>query len=415
MKILQINKYHYIKGGAETVFFNTTNLLKENGHDVSCFCLKNKNNIPSKDESYFVDYPEIADAKLIQKLINLPSFFYNKQAAHKLEQLIFDKKPDIAHIHLLFNSLSVAILPILKKYHIPTVMTVHDYRLICPAYLLLDREKRICEQCKNKHYFNCALKRCHDGELLPSIMLSLDMYFRNLFFPLNDFIDKFIFVSDFAFGKHISFDAKYQEKGTRLYNFIPGKATSKPKERKGDYLLFYGRMSREKGIETLIKAMQGIDFQLKVIGTGSLAKKYKDARFQNIEFLGFKTGEELENCIKDAFYVIVPSECNETFGLTAVEPQRYGVPVIGANIGAIPELIVENKNGYLFESGNVSSLRKVIEKAIQISDSEYWQMSEYVKTFVEKNFNSDNHLQRLMGIYEECIALNQQKKNTHPF
>ena len=178
MKILQLNKYFYQKGGAETVFFNTISTLENRGHQVIPFALKNKKN---KYESYFVDYPELSESNIWTKITNIPSFIYNRQAAKQLERLILDKKPDIAHIHLLFNSLSVSILPVLQKYRIPTVMTVHDYRLICPAYTLTNGKGKICELCKDRHFIHCTLNGCSNGNLTNSMLLSLENSFRSCF------------------------------------------------------------------------------------------------------------------------------------------------------------------------------------------------------------------------------------------
>ena len=147
MKILEINKYYYPKGGAETVFFNTIELLQENGHEVIPFCLTNKKNKSSQYAQYFVNFPELSESSILTRAQYTLSFFYNKESASHIESLIIKEKPDIAHIHLLFNGISVSILPVLKKYRIPIVMTVHDYRLICPAYTFTDGKQNICERC----------------------------------------------------------------------------------------------------------------------------------------------------------------------------------------------------------------------------------------------------------------------------
>ena len=119
MKVLQIDKYYYLKGGAETVFFNTMDLLEEHGHKVIPFCLKNKKNKPSQYADNFVDFPELSESSFLTRLMRVPSFFYNTESAKKIEILIKREKPDIAHIHLLFNGISVSILPVLKKYNVP--------------------------------------------------------------------------------------------------------------------------------------------------------------------------------------------------------------------------------------------------------------------------------------------------------
>jgi glycosyltransferase involved in cell wall biosynthesis len=403
MKILQINKYHYIKGGSEMVFFNTINLLKEHGHEPIVFCVKDERNIVSEYDQYFVDYPEMSAVGFRQKLKNSFSFFYNRDARKKLEKLIISEKPDIAHIHLLFNGISVSILPVLKKYHIPIVMTMHDYRLICPSYLLLDSDGKICEKCRNGNYFNCIRRNCYKKNRLNSAMLCLDMYFRNIFYPVMKYVDKFIFVSDFIFEKHISFNCKYKMKGIRLYNFINPESTVATNNSSftEKYFLYYGRLSREKGIHTLIESVKALNIKLKIVGKGDLLNDSNDDIPANVVLLGFKTGSELQSLIRDAYFVIVPSEYYEIFGLTVIEPQLWGTPVIGANIGAIPELITDGENGFLFEAGNVENLRSVIEKANNCSKTEYKELSQQARKRAKQFSDTSQAYNDLMRIYDE--------------
>ena len=144
MKILLANKYHYIKGGADTVFFNTQKLLESHGHEVATFCTLNTKNIHSKFESYYTDNPEIRDLNLLEKIKSIPRFFVNSNAAQQIDRLIKDFRPNVVHIHNMFNGLSLAILPVIKKHNIPIVITLHDTRFICPS-----------------SYFNLHLKHCN--------------------------------------------------------------------------------------------------------------------------------------------------------------------------------------------------------------------------------------------------------------
>jgi len=404
MKVLQINKYHYVKGGTETVFFSTIRLLEKKGHEVHRFCLKDANNLPCNDEIYFVDYPEMSSVGFFQKFKNSLSFFYNRDSKRKIEQLIKDVKPDIAHIHLLFNGISVSILPVLKKYNIPVVMSVHDYRLICPAYLFLDGDNQMCERCYRKTYLNCIRYKCHNKSRFSSAMLALDMYFRNIFFPVSKYVNQFIFVSRFTYSKHLSFNKVFLEKGCVLPNFIDNISTHSnklyPEEK---YYLYYGRLSREKGLLTLIRACQKLNVKLKIAGKGPLFES-KDNIDANVELLGFKSGEELYELVKNAYFVVVPSEWYETFGLTVIESLFLGTPVIGAKIGAIPELIEDNKDGFLFEPGNMENLSQTIIKANSLSSEEYLRMSE--SALLKSQLYSDSFLyyNDLMKIYEKAIT-----------
>ncbi len=403
MKVLQIDKYFYLKGGAETVFFNTIDLLEEKGHKVIPFCLKSIKNRPSTYDKYFVNYPELSESSTLTKIKKTPAFLYNKESARKLEALILKEKPDIAHIHLLFNGISVSILPILKKYKIPVIMTAHDYRLICPAYTFTNGKQELCEKCKDsKQYWRCITNKCSKGNLANSILLSLDSYFRESLFPPAKLINKFIFVSKFSQNKHIEANEVYAKKSTHLYNFTPIE-----KEKyivKEKYLLYFGRISEEKGISTLIKAMRAFpDIHLKIVGTGPLLQELNKDKAENISFLGFKEGLELKNLISKAAFVVVPSEWYENNPLTIIESMTLGTPVIGSDIGGIPELINRNITGYLFSPGSINELTEAIKCAINLNTAEYQQMVEATQEYASNNFSKEAHYSRLMEIYKSTI------------
>lgn len=403
MKVLQIDKYFYLKGGAETVFFNTIDLLEENGHQVIPFCLNSIKNRPSVYNEYFVNYPELSESSILTKIKKAPAFLYNLESAKKLEQLILKEKPDIAHIHLLFNGISVSILPILRKYKIPIIMTAHDYRLICPAYTFTNGKQELCEKCKeSKQYWRCIINKCSKRNLTNSILLSLDTYFRESFYPPVELIDKFIFVSKFSQNKHVEANDIYEKKSTHLYNFTPIVKDSNIIKEK--YLLYFGRISEEKGISTLIKAMTAFpDIQLKIAGTGPLLQELSKNKADNITFLGFKEGQELKELISKAIFVVVPSEWYENNPLTIIESMTLGTPVIGSNIGGIPELINKNVTGYLFSPGSVDELTEAIKSAITLNSDKYQQMIEATQHYAFNNFSKKAHYVRLMDIYKSTI------------
>ena len=403
MNILQIDKYFYLKGGAETVFFNTIDLLKERGHNVVPFCLKSKKNRQSEYSKYFVDFPELSESSTFTKIKNISNFFYNTDSIKKLETLIQNEKPDIAHIHLLFNGISVSILPLLKKHNIPIVMTVHDYRLICPAYTFRNGKEEICESClKNKRYIQCFTNKCSKGNLTNSLLLSLDSYYRETFYNPLDYIDKFIFVSKFSQNKHIEADLKYKEKSVHLYNFTSDRRSNI--ENKKDYLLYIGRISEEKGIQTLIKAQQLVpNVDIKIVGTGPLLNDLKK-NYPNVSFLGFKEGKELEQLIKEAKFTIVPSEWYENNPLSVIVSMMSGTPVIGSNIAGIPELIKDKQDGFLFQTRNYNNLADVIKEAISLSKEDYIKMSDSAYKFAKENFSKEVHYKRLYEIYLETIS-----------
>jgi glycosyltransferase involved in cell wall biosynthesis len=403
MKILQINSCHYRRGGADVVYLNTGELLKQRGHEVFYFSMKDDKNIPDEHAAYFPSISDPRNQSLVNKIKIAPSFIYNREAYTKLSQLLDEIKPDIAHIHLFLGKLSSSILKALKEKNIPIVTTVHDYRLLCPAYLFLDGQNKICEKCVNGFYLNCTLNKCSEGNLFQSLMLSADAYFRKYRMNPINYIQRFIFVSDFIRKKHISFNAAYQPREKLLYNFVPDLDKIVPTTIKGDYFLFYGRLSREKGVDTLLKAAEKAGIRLKVVGTGSLYEKYIAANYKNIEFLGYKSGHELSELIRHAGFVIVPSEWYENNPLTILEAYSHGKPVIGSRIGGIPEIIEEGKTGFLFEAGNQSQLTDALVKADLLSGDDYQKMSNAARAFAGSHFNPDTHYNELINIYKELV------------
>jgi glycosyltransferase involved in cell wall biosynthesis len=402
MKVLQINKYHYIKGGAETVFFNTMELLAKKGHTVIPFSLRNKKNRPCAYESYFVDYPELSESGLWTKLKYLFAFIHNRQAARKLKALLLAEKPDVAHIHLMFNCFSASILPVLKACNVPVVMSVHDYRLICPAYTFIDGQGHFCERCKAKHHYHCIIHRCYRNEWFSSTLLALDSYYRTWFIRPVKLIDKFIFVSRFSRDKHISMDASFEARSLYLYNFTP--LSDKGECARGDYVLYFGRVSAEKGIPTLMKAMERLpEVKLKIVGTGPLLEELKRLSAPSTEFVGFKSGDELYDYIRKARFVVVPSEWYENNPLSVIESMMLGTPVIGSRIGGIPELIEEGHTGYIFDVKSAENLRQTIQKALSLPEHEYAAMSEAAKDFAAKHFSAEAHYRKLMEVYDSVI------------
>jgi glycosyltransferase involved in cell wall biosynthesis len=403
MKILQINSCHYRRGGADVVYLNTGELLKAKGHEVSYFSMKYEQNLPDENAALFAETTDQRNASFASRIKSVPKFIYNRDARDKLSALLDKKRPDVAHIHLFLGKLSSSILQSLKEKKIPVVATVHDYRLICPAYLFLDGQNKICEKCVNGFYLNCTLKRCSEGNLLQSMVLSADAYFRKYRMNPIDYIHRFIFVSDFIRKKHISFNAAYKTREKLLYNFVPGLHQITPTNTKGTYFLFYGRLSREKGVETLLKAAQKAGIRLKVVGTGNLYEKYVAASYKNIEFLGYKTGRELEGLVKNASFVVVPSEWYENNPLTILEAYSQGKPVIGSAIGGIPEIIEEGKTGFLFEAGNEEQLTKCLVTADRMDVPGYERMSTAARAFANRHFEPEQHYEQLLTIYSELL------------
>lgn len=405
MRILLINNYHYIKGGADRVYINTSNLLSEHGHDVICFSSENRENETSAYSKYFVPIENSRNLSLFGKIRNSFNYLYNIRASKQLDSLVKDTLPDIAHINLFYGGLSSSILGILRKHKIPIVITVHDYRLLCPANAYLNSGGQICEKCNNKFYWHCTLDRCLEDRLFYSLILSIEAYIRKYFISPLKSIDYFVFVSKFSQNKHIEVDKRYKEKSSHIYNFSPIIPDHVSSNTKSSYFLYFGRLSKEKGVFTLLNAAKDSAISLKVVGTGPLSGDVESfcCNSDNIAYLGYRKGEELESIIQGASYVVVPSEWYENNPMTVIEAFSFGVPVIGANIGGIPEIIEDGVTGFLFNSRDTADLASTLIKAKNIGANEYNEMSRNARNFALENFSSHSHYNKLMELYSNLL------------
>lgn len=407
MKILLINNFHYRFGGASAAYLNTAQLLKNAGHEVVFFSILDPNNIESQSSEYFLDRKIEVNSNGLKNMFNLFSYFYNTQAAKNIKSLIKQKKPDIAHIHLFYGGITSSILPVLRKYKVPIIHTVHDYRIICPAYTFLDNHGNICESCKGNKFFQCAIKMCNKSRFLPSMIMSLEVYYRNFFFNPIKYLNGILYPSNFIKLKHIEHNKKIEKiKSITLHNFNLeqfNKTTIASK-----YFLFYGRISREKGLRTLISAFKNLpSYNLKIVGEGTLLNELKNETYTsgltNVDFLGHKSGEQLFDLISNAYFVLVPSEWYENNPMTIIESYSYGIPVIGSNVGGISELITNNVTGFTFNPKDVNDLVKVIKDVSCISDIKYLELSRNATDFAARNFSDKIHYARLLQFYKEVI------------
>ena len=408
MNILQINNCHFRRGGADIVYLNTGVLLEKMGHEVLYFSQKLEDNSITESSKYFVENIDFFKVSVITRMFLIPRFFFSFEAKKKLEILINSKKPDIAHIHLYKGTLTPSILIALKKLKVPAVITLHDYGFLCPHNLLLDGKNNICERCINHSAFNCIIHRCNRNNLFLSTVSAFEYLFHKYLIPFEKYFDKIILVSKFAYELHSRIN-KIKNKLNHIYNFYPNLNGTAINNKKGSYFLFYGRLSEEKGIITLINAWLVVKRKeiLKIVGTGPLLnqirKRIDQEGVKNIELIGFKQGDELLKLIRNSSFVIVPSEWYENNPLTVIEAYANGKPVIASNIGGLPEIVRDYETGYLFEMKNTAQLKSVIDKASQISQSEYEYLSNNARKFAEENFNEDNHYNKLMEIYIQAI------------
>ena len=393
------------------VYFNTSELLRRNGHEVLYFSTHGPDNDHSEFADYFVTNGDIRELSFAGKLSRSPSYLYNRKAARNIANLVNEFKPDIAHVHLFYAELSVSILRTLKRLNVPVVHTVHDYRLLCPVNNFIDNDGKVCELCRDRHYTHCLKKRCSEGKISQSAMVMLEAYFWKYLVSPVDYIDHLIFVSKFSKEKHLSYNNAFEGKSSQIYNFTNIPVTSEPSE-KGGYFLYFGRLSEEKGIDNLLEAFsKKPDIKLKIAGTGKLRNMVEQftRTSPNIEYCGFKKGNELEDLIKKSSFVIVPSVCFENNPMTIIESYCLGKPVIGSDIGGIPEIVYPGTNGFLFKHDDPQSLASIVEKASGIGETEYKNFSGAAIKLAREKFDPQIHYNKLMELYQNLVNKNPER------
>ena len=407
MRILLVNSFFSPYGGAEIIAYNTYKMMQEQQHETFFWASNKKPYFEDyKYQSHFAPYRR----GIINYLRNPIKFYYNYSNKNILNKFIKETKPDLIHLHNI-KIFTNSILECFKE--IPTVMTVHDVNLICPAYTLLYKEK-ICNnyECQHGNNIHCILNNCYGTGLESSIRNVL----RNNICKNNlKNINHFISPSNALKQKII--DAKIginNEKISVINNFIPkNELNIKPKYSNQGYFLFTGRLSREKGVHYLLKAVKDLpkDIELHIVGKGpdeeKLKKYAKENSLDNVKFLGFKNKEEIKEEYQNCIATVLPCNWFENFPTTNMESFINGKPVIASNIGGIPEQVEHNKTGLLFEPTNVEQLKECILK--------YWNnpdlVIEHSKNAYEKaktKYTEERYYNELINVYNQVIERNEQ-------
>lgn len=393
MKILMVNKFLYPKGGSETYVLKLGKMLQEHGHEVQFFGLENEKNVVGNEADAYVS--DIDFSTGTRNNLTAPvRIIYSAEARKKVRKVLDDFKPDVMHVNNIQFHLTPSVILEAHRYNRETgrtvkiIYTAHDYQLICPSHGLFDRNIQVCEKCLSGNYLYCLENKCIKNSHAKSLLGTMDAYFWR-WSKAYSYIDRIICCSEFQKTK-LDTQERFREKTITLHNFTD---TVPPADiEKENYILEFGHLSRDKGTNTLLEAAKRMpDVRFVFAGYGAAEKDI--AQVENAEYVGFKTGKELETLIRKAKISVYPSEWYENCPFSVIESQMYGTPVIGSRIGGIPELIREGVTGELFEAGNVDELEAKLRKVMVRSE---WY-AENCKTLQFET--PDSYYQKLIKIY----------------
>lgn len=404
VKVLIVNKFLYPNGGSETYIFNLGKELERQGHEVQYFGMEHEGRIAGNRVNAYTENMDFHSGSKLSKFTYPLKTIYNKDAQEEIRLVLDDFWPDVVHLNNFSYQLTPSIIVEIVNWRNETghpcriVFTAHDYNLICPNHMLNNpNTHENCEKCLGGHFENCLKGKCIHGSAAKSMIGMMEAKYWNRR-GTYEYIDSIICCSEFLKTK-MDTNPVFKPKTAALHNFI-NKVEQKEAEKK-DYILYFGRFSEEKGVRTLInvaKELPGIPFIF--AGKGPLEDEVK--KVANITDVGFKSGKELEQLIREAWFSVYPSEWYENCPFSVMESQMYGTPVIGADIGGIPELIEVGKTGEVFESGNKKDLKENIIKLW--NDKRLCRLySENCKTI--KYDDAESYYQKIIQIYKPEINL----------
>ena len=402
MKVLLVNKFHWMKGGSETYYFELGKLLEEHGHEVAYFSMENEKNIKTGNKEYFVKASDM-NSKDVTKAL---SVIYSKENKKVMEKALDEFKPDIVHVNNFQRQLTASVIDAAKERNIPVVFTAHDVQAICPAILMMDPQRNICEDCMGGKYINCIKKKCIKNSMLKSVLGAIEgSYYRNTKVYTNK-IDFVLPPSEFYMNKLIK-DGIPKDKITYIHNFIDVDAFDVKTEDKG-YALYFGRLSREKGIINLINAFSKLEKgTLYIAGDGPERAEVEEVIKENklekrVKLLGFLNKDEMKETVRKCKFVVVPSIWYENCPYSVIETLCTGKPVIGANIGGIPELVKNNKNGFIYKYDDVDALAEKMKTLFE-DDKLVKKFSKQAKEIAKEQYSKENYYKKIMKIYDKVL------------
>ena len=400
MKVLMVNKFLHPNGGSETYIFKLGEFLAKQGHEVQYFGMEHEDRIVGNRVNAYTSKMDFHGGSIFSKLLYPLKTIYSFEARKKIRLVLDDFQPDVVHLNNFTYQLTPSIIIEIvnwrnqKNRKCRIVLTPHDSQLVCPNHMLYNPNvHELCEKCLGGRFINCTLGKCIHGSRLKSIIGTIEAYYWK-WRGAYKYIDTVICPSYFN-QKKMDANPYLVGKTVVLRNFLD-KTEWKNVEKKG-YVLYFGRFSEEKGINTLLKAVRELpDIPFIFAGSGPLESKINKQK--NVKNVGFKSGDELDELIRQAQFSICPSEVHENCPFSVMESQERGTPVVGAKVGGVPELVKDGVNGRLFEQKDYIALANIIK--------ELWNNPKLVDIYSRecKKLNRDG----LSEYYEKLFLLYQE-------
>lgn len=401
MKILMVNKFLYPRGGSESYMLYLSEHLEKTGHEIQYFGMYDEKNTVGNSIGLYTGNMDFHSTGM-QRFLYPFKIIYSFEAKKKIMKVIDDFKPDIVHMNNINFQLTPSIIYGIKKKGIPLVQTVHDYQMICPNHLLYNFDKNTpCEKCVKGSHMNCIKNKCIHGSLVKSVLGVIEAKFYSLLKTYKK-VDLFVCPSNFLENKILSAKEYYKGKTKTIHNFINKEKFSNSCSKEENYIVYVGRLSKEKGIENIAKAAKLLpEYEFVVAGNGPDEDILKD--IPNVKLLGFVTGEELTELMVKAKVLLLPSVCYENCPLSILEAHALGVPVVTMNSGGMAELVKDGFTGTLVNEPTPEGIAEKLQETLENEDY-YNTLRENCKDEKDNILSVEDYAEILIREYEKLNA-----------
>src|SRR5258708_8576028 len=415
VRILYCNKYNYAFSGTEVYLFEVMELMRSQGHEVALFSMADPKGDPTPYDRHFVPHIDFKEKTgLWKKMRRAGHAVYSTEARRRIRAMIKEFRPDVAHVRNIYHHLSPSILWELKAQRVPVLYHLNDFKLLCPSYNLVSHGKA-CEACKGGEIWHELKERCYPGAGA-RITLMTEAYVHRWLGTYLKCVDLFLAPSQFVRDKFVEhgWDGKKFEVLQHFQKIHPVARTGTDGP-----LLYFGRLSEEKGVDDLLRSMQQVpQMRLIVAGEGpqrvQLQELAASLRLRNVEFVGHVGKAQRDALIAQSQFTVLPSHAYETLGKTILESYSEGRAVVASDMGSRRALVQEGETGMLYPMGDVNQLAASIRALARQPDLAE-QMGRKGWQLVRERYTPAAHYQALLGLYERTIATKRialKKKKT---
>jgi glycosyltransferase involved in cell wall biosynthesis len=401
MRLVYANNHLTLRGGCERVMFQECGHFRSLGHEVNVFGqyqpgalvdVAAKEHLPSA-----VEFEQLS---IRARLLAATRIAYNVKTGRRFRRFLEATKPHLVHGHNIYVGLTTSIIDACQGIGIPFILTLHDFKLACPSYLMLSKGS-VCDRCAGRKFYHCTSRKCHKDSVFVSFLSTVEAYF-NYWFRKYHQARIFVCPSRFLAERMVAAGLP-PGKLRQIPNGVDVSAVQ-PVYSGQTYFLYMGRLSREKGLHTLLNSVIGGSMPLRILGSGPdevpLREFVTERGLSQVSLEGYKSGSGLAKLIAGAAFVVVPSEWYENASMTVLEAMSYGKPVIAARIGGLPEQVIHEETGLLFEPGNALELREqILRLAADTALRE--RMGRAARRRAEVEFSLERHCRRLLDVYAE--------------